>query len=327
MFSLVPKLLEKSRPGGMKPRARKRARRAKDGKHYKIPGFDAFSPHVIPTKKPAKGKRPKLVPCEEIVEPEKGIHSLAWASAIVPQTTGFLKLPFEVRLKIYEHIIDDFSCGGEPIEPRKKGNKFWSPGWASIADETTKFSQLSRQVYVDFVGSGLLYRFKRFSFSSGALLLNYLCVINPVHKNAIRSLTLNVNFRCNNTLLPNKAIAYLSQCASLEDLHIRIQLSPGLCRFSSAFVRRPHTKIHRMSMSLSMDGKVEKRLRECVTSGSLGILKGLKRFELSFGEPESVYHPGLVVNFRFVRPVIEPSEELEEFMEEMSGLMVAENGK
>ncbi|KAH6709205.1 hypothetical protein DL95DRAFT_441999 [Leptodontidium sp. 2 PMI_412] len=318
---------KKSRRGGMKPRARKRMRRAEDGKHYKIPGFDAFSPHIIPVKKLGKGKKPKLVPCEEIVEPEKGIHSLAWAASIVPQTTGFLKLPFEVRVKIYEHIIDDFSCGEEPIEPRKKGNKFWSPSWASIAEETTKFSQLSRQVYVDFVGSSLLYRFKRFSFSSGGLLLNYLCVINPVHKNAIRSITLNINFRPNCTTLPNKAITYLSQCASLEDLRIRIHLPTELCRFSPTFIRPPNLKTYRVTMDLPMDRKIEKKVRECVTQGSLRGLKGLKRFELIFCEPAAVYIPGLIVNYRFVRPVAEPSEELTAFVEEMRGLMVGGKGK
>lgn len=76
-----------------------------------------------------------------------------------------------------------------------------------------------------------------------------------------------------------------------------------------------------------MDRKIEKKVRECVTQGSLRDLKGLKRFELIFCEPAAVYIPGLIVNYRFVRPVAEPSEELTAFVEEMRGLMVGGKGK
>ncbi|KAH7364155.1 hypothetical protein BKA65DRAFT_490567 [Rhexocercosporidium sp. MPI-PUGE-AT-0058] len=310
---------KKSRRGGMRPTPKRRVRRAKDGKHYKVPGFDAFSPHPILTKPLAKGQRQKLVPCEEIIEPEKGIHSFAWAASIVPQTTGFLSFPFELRVKIYEHIIEGFSCGEEPINPRKKGNKFCSPTWRKIAEETTKISLLSRQVYVDFVGSSLLYRFKPFSFSSPTLLLNYLCVMNPLHKNAIRSITLNIHFLPNSTTLPKKAFTYLSKCAGLEELRIRIHLPLALCRFSPTFTRPPQSNVYRVAISLPPDGKVEKKIREGVSKGGLGLVRGLKMFGLSFVEPE--YRPVVAVNFRYVRPVVEPSEELEGFSEEIRGLM------
>ncbi|KAL2072591.1 hypothetical protein VTL71DRAFT_11934 [Oculimacula yallundae] len=128
------------RRGILAKKSRKKQRRAEDGRHYKVPGFDAFSPHPAPNpttgsgKGKARSKAQRPVPCEAIVEPEKGIHSQAWAAAIVPQDTGFLKLPFEVRLKIYEHAIDDFVCGVEGIEPRKNGKKFWSVGWKSAAE-------------------------------------------------------------------------------------------------------------------------------------------------------------------------------------------------
>ena len=36
--------------------------------------FDLKQPHNLPIKKVGKGKRPKLVPCEDIIEPESGIH-------------------------------------------------------------------------------------------------------------------------------------------------------------------------------------------------------------------------------------------------------------
>ncbi|PVH85838.1 hypothetical protein DL98DRAFT_568129 [Cadophora sp. DSE1049] len=311
---------KKSRRNGMKPLLKKRKlRRVKDDRHYKVPGFAAFSPHNVPIKKVGKGKRPKLVPCEEIVEPEKGIHSLAWAASIVPQNTGFLKLPFEVRVKIYEHAIEDFSCGEDPIEPRKKGDKFWSPGWPNIAEETTKFYQLSRQVYVDFVGSSLLYKFKSFSFDSPTLLLNYLCVINPLHKNAIRSITLNINFRPTCTTLPNKAFTFLSKCESLEELNINIYVPQDLCRYSPIFHPPANSNVNRLTYELS-DNRVLQRIKDCET---LKNIQGLKNFDLTFVLPDRI-SPHFNRHFphhQFVRPVIEPSESTVAFYAEMKEVM------
>lgn len=75
-----------------------------------------------------------------------------------------MKLPYEVRLKIYEHAVEDFSFAGAttPIEPKKKGKKFWSPGWEDPATDTERLYMICRQSYVDVVGSGLLYRLKTF---------------------------------------------------------------------------------------------------------------------------------------------------------------------
>jgi hypothetical protein len=104
---------------------------------------------------------------------------MAWANAIVPQPCGFLRLPVEVRNKIYEHVINDFSCGPQgmyPIKPRKRGNKFCDPEWRNASNETTALYQLCRQVYVDVYGSGLLYRFRKFYFTSPTVMLNYLCM-------------------------------------------------------------------------------------------------------------------------------------------------------
>ncbi|KAH7417342.1 hypothetical protein BKA64DRAFT_657682 [Cadophora sp. MPI-SDFR-AT-0126] len=311
---------KKSRRSGTKPLLRKtRLRKIKDDRHYKVPGFAAFSPHNVPIKKAGKGKRPKLVPCEEIAEPEKGIHSLAWAASIVPQNTGFLKLPFEVRVKIYEHAIEGFSCGEDPIEPRKKGVKFCSPGWANIADETTKFYQLSRQVYVDFVGSSLLYRFKSFSFDSPTLLLNYLCVINPLHKNAIRSITLNVYFRPTCTTLPNKAFTCLSKCEGLEELNINIHVPQDMCRLEPIFHGLTYTTVSRSTYEI-LDKRIVQRIKDCET---LKSIRGLKRFELRFVLPDRIspHWNRHFPTYQFVQPTIEPSESTVAFYEEMKEMM------
>ena len=66
--------------------------------------------------------------------------------------------------------------GGLPIKPMKKGNIFFSHNWQEAARDTIAMSETCRQIYVDVVGSGLLYKTKQFSFTSG-LLLNYLWVV------------------------------------------------------------------------------------------------------------------------------------------------------
>ncbi|CZS98323.1 uncharacterized protein RAG0_07095 [Rhynchosporium agropyri] len=206
--------------GGKKLKARK-ARRAQAGKHYKIPGFDAFSPHVILTTAPA---------------------------AVVSQS-GFLSLPFEVQLRIYEYAIEDFSCGTSAIEPRKKGNKFTSFYWSDMAKEerigkhinniteSTKLSLLSRKTYIDFTGGSLLYRLKAFRFASPTLLLNYLCVINPVHKSSIREFALHIYLKPHSTTLPTKAFQLLSTCTNIQNVTLIIRLPRDMCRFSDVFVK------------------------------------------------------------------------------------------
>ena len=103
-------------------------------------------------------------------------QSLAWASTIVPQNCGLLKLPVEVRHKIWSLVFENLSCGNEPIRPMKKGMKFYSPTWPEAPKETAALSETCRQIYVDVVGGGLLYRAKQFSFTPG-LMLNYLWVV------------------------------------------------------------------------------------------------------------------------------------------------------
>ena len=78
--------------------------------------------------------------------------------------------------------------------PRKRGNKFHDIYWRTASNDTTALYQLCRQVYVDVVGSGLLYKYRRFYFSSPKTMLNYLWVINPVLKDSIRNIHLDINF-------------------------------------------------------------------------------------------------------------------------------------
>jgi hypothetical protein len=104
------------------------------------------------------------------------LQSLSWAKAIVPQNCGLLKLPVEVRHKIWNLVFEDLSCGDEPIKPMKRRKRFYSPTWPNAARETAVLSETCRQIYVDVVGGGLLYKAKQFSFTPG-LMLNYLWVV------------------------------------------------------------------------------------------------------------------------------------------------------
>ena len=58
----------------------------------------------------------------------------------------------------------------------KKGNIFYSANWPDAARDTSALSETCRQIYVDVVGGGLLYKAKKFSFTPG-LMLNYLWVV------------------------------------------------------------------------------------------------------------------------------------------------------
>jgi hypothetical protein len=102
-------------------------------------------PNPIPVRQSRRGRNKRHVACEPAIEPATGIHSRAWADAIVPQDCGFLRLPLEIRLKIYEHVIRDFSFGRSAIEPRKNRMKFKSYGWAHA----------DRGIYLPFFSSYL----------------------------------------------------------------------------------------------------------------------------------------------------------------------------
>ncbi|CZR50974.1 uncharacterized protein PAC_00849 [Phialocephala subalpina] len=196
--------------------------------HKKVPGFDAFCKTKVPQVKRRKGKKLKMVECEDIAEPETGIHSLEWAKAIAPQESGFLKLPYEVRLKIYEHAVEDFTFAkvDTPIEPRKKGKRFWSPGWDYPATDTERLYMICRQSYVDVVGSGLIYRLKSFTFPSPAMMLNYLLVIHPVHRDAIRSIAFTAKLsRTSQQKIAPLALETLASMPNLQSLTLKLMFS------------------------------------------------------------------------------------------------------
>lgn len=221
-----------------KPRRRHQKKRfTPDGKkiHWKAPGFQAFVPNAKPIPKKVRGRKQKQVACEPVIEPETGIHSRAWAEAIVPQDCGFLRLPLEIRMRIYELVIRGWSIGRNAIEPRKNRMKFKSGYWRKSDEETAQLYLLCRQSYVDVVGRGLIYVQKLFFFASPTLMLNYLWVIHPVHLSAIQSIELHITY--NRSLSLNSLpFEKLIECTSLKNLFITIFVGSGDCRKTVTYV-------------------------------------------------------------------------------------------
>ncbi|KAE9370058.1 hypothetical protein N431DRAFT_484386 [Stipitochalara longipes BDJ] len=244
--------------------------------YKKLPGFDAFNTQAAPRGK----KKGPLVVCREATPPETGIHSFEWAAAIVPQSCGFLRLPFEVRRKIYDLMINDFAFSSFSIEPRKNGNKFLSPYWPNADQETTALYQLCRQTYVDVVGSGLLYSAKTFLFRSPTLMLNYLWVINPVHKDAIRSIELWISFRHRNKTLPSKALEFLAGCKGLRHLALRLDVDSSNCQI---------TRMPGRYKTFQVSEKLLIKIREW---DALRQIKGLLSFELRVFTGDEWWTPG-----------------------------------
>ncbi|KAN0106846.1 hypothetical protein V8E51_009722 [Hyaloscypha variabilis] len=243
--------------------------RAKAKSHKKLPGFNAFHAQSAPR---VKKNGQKFVVCREVTPPETGIHSLEWAAAIVPQLCGFLRLPFEVRRQIYELAIADFISGYPMIEPRKKGNKFFSPKWRNAAQETAALYLLCRQIYVDVVGSGLLYSAKMFVFDSPTLMLNYLWVINPVHKDAVRSIKLQIVFRAGKKTLPSKALELLAGCKGLRNLALHLDVDD---------LTSERVTVVGMYRGYQVSDKLLRNIREWE---ALREIKGLMSFDLHFSK-------------------------------------------
>jgi hypothetical protein len=101
-------------------------------------------------------------------------------------------------------------------------------------------------------------------------MLNYLWVIHPVHKDAIRAIELQLHFRPNNKCLPVKALTFLADCKGLQDLRLAIKIDQEVCSYS----------IIRLQYPAICEWKVpEDLLARMMESQELRLIKGLKRFD------------------------------------------------
>lgn len=218
--------------------------------------------------------------------PEHGIHvslqrsevdaclltrpqSIKWAQAIVPQDIPLLKLPVEVRENIWYFVLNSLSYRNNVIRPVKKSKKFTSVTWPDAARETAGFYEVCRQMYVDIVGGALFYKFNKFAFRTPKLMDQYLSVINPCHKDAIKSIQICFPFGPGSQkLLPAKSLKILAGCEGLK--HLSIQISIDLTR------ARPQNG---RAVKYGISGAWLKMIRECKL---LREIKGLKSFDLIF---------------------------------------------
>jgi hypothetical protein len=168
--------------------------------------------------------------------------------------------------------------------PWKNGRKFRDPGWNNAPQETAALYLLSRQVYIDVVGSGLLYRFRKFYFSSPTTMLNYLWVINPRHKDAIRTVQLDIalgtHFRC---FLPNpprtcgRPFEMIASCQNLQHFSLNIKLDRRYHEVQYKPGNGSHWSLRQIPVSVSIYNEILDLVAGCA---SLKSIRGLKSFEL-----------------------------------------------
>jgi len=166
-------------------------------------------------------------------------QSLEWALATPAQNSSFLKLPAEVRNRIYLLVFSDLT-----IRPYKKGKKFRNVGEATSQPLMILYSDLSlvcRQLYIDTVGGALLYRVATFSFDSPQLMKNYLSAINPAHKNEIRTINLRVRSTYVSPTLPASPFKTLAALPNLQSLVVEVLVNRDHCQGQQTFTHGSYT--------------------------------------------------------------------------------------
>ncbi len=105
----------------------------------------------------------------------------------MPQTQSpFLKLPLEIRIRIYNVAISSYDL---TLFPQKQGKKFINATAVVVSlfgiaapnspiNIYTNMSLICRQCYMEVVGGALLHRIGAFTFNSPMLMENYLAKIN-----------------------------------------------------------------------------------------------------------------------------------------------------
>jgi len=118
---------------------------------------------------------------------------MEWAAAVIPQASPPLNLPIELRWMIWSYIISAF-CTYQVIEPHRHGKAFRDSKWKRAGAETNAIITICKQLYLDVVAGGLVYKYKTFFFPGPVLVRQFLWSIRPSHKNAIRSVQLTLTF-------------------------------------------------------------------------------------------------------------------------------------
>ena len=180
-------------------------------------------------------------------------------------------------------MIEDWTCGSEKgghITPWRRGRKFYDIDWKNAQKETASLYLLCRQSYVDVVGGGLLYTFRKFYFASPLTMLNYLWVINPRHKDAVRSIQLEMKISTNTQCLDDapplrcgRPFEMIASCKNLQHFALNLQM----WRSQYVIYRSNGVSGRRESVSVS-----EEFLQLVLNCTSLRSIRGLKSFHMAF---------------------------------------------
>ncbi|KAH7321670.1 hypothetical protein BKA65DRAFT_86266 [Rhexocercosporidium sp. MPI-PUGE-AT-0058] len=236
----------------------------------KRPAFDAFE-----IKSSIDNGMGKMVGKVEVVEPETGIHSQAWALEIKPQNTPFFQIPLEIRTRIFEILFHSYDL---MLSPQKRGKRFVNTNdglrntlFSSPIKTYLAVSLICRQAYVEVVGGALLYRMGDFHFKSGLLMSNYLSRINPFHVSSITRITLTLRLTKSSQTIPKKITDLLATTKTLKHLTITLSIDTALCEKD---LLAPNLwKYHNLKEDLC--AKIE-------SAKNWKVLKGLRSFEMKF---------------------------------------------
>ncbi|EKD17876.1 uncharacterized protein L3040_004415 [Drepanopeziza brunnea f. sp. 'multigermtubi'] len=209
------------------------------------PAFDAFE-----VKQQVSDNEGNTLKKIRVVSPETGIHSKAWALQIAEQTAPLLRIPIELRQRIFEIVLSDYDL---TLTPHKCGKRFLNiagrtrytcrsrhdsidvedPNYFrpnSVVDLYIYLSMLCRQTYVEIVGGAWLYQIGAFNFNSPTLMYNYINRINPFHASNISAIHLRVRLTRNAPNIPRKIITTLASLQpSLRDLSFEVYVEADLC--------------------------------------------------------------------------------------------------
>jgi len=116
-------------------------------------------------------------------------------------------------------------------------------------------------MYVDVVGSGLLYSTKTFVFTSPTLMLNYLWVVNPVHRSSIRTIELWIPLLNHHKALPTKAVSFLAECKGLRELKLCLHVDDSNCDFVRLPGRLFNYRVHERLLRRVRDWEALRALR------------------------------------------------------------------
>ncbi|KAF4627153.1 hypothetical protein G7Y89_g11004 [Cudoniella acicularis] len=152
----------------------------------------------------------------------------------------------------------------------------WAQAIVPAEEETESLYLICKQSYVDVYGSGLLYQFKRFFSLSPVCMLNYLSVINPIHKEALAQLQLNFHLTEKSwKLKPDSALAFIARLPSLKKLAIWASIRNDLIEF------KPLRWNPWQSPTRWVQYSIPERVLESIrTNGILNSIRGLSEFDL-----------------------------------------------